>query len=63
MSLDAIAEEILLVRNAREERELTEAAAAPPQPVEPYILSSEVGMMKNVMTVMAEDRPTCACII
>ena len=63
MSLDAIAEEILLMRNAREEREFTEAAAAPPQPVELYIPSSEVGMMKKAMTVMTEDRPTCACII
>ena len=37
------AEEITLARYAREEREFTEAAAAPPQPVELYIPSSEVG--------------------
>ena len=43
MVLGPLAEEILLARYAREEREFTEAAAAPPQPVELYIPSSEAG--------------------
>ena len=41
-SINPIAEEILLARYAREEREFTEAAAAPPLPVELYVPSGEV---------------------
>ena len=40
--LDPIAEEILLAKYAREEREFTETAAAPPRPVVLYIPSVEV---------------------
>ena len=40
--LDPIAEEILLARYAREEREFSEAAAAPPRPVIQYAPSEEV---------------------
>ena len=40
--LDPLAEEILLARYAREEREFTEAAAVPPQLVELYIPSGEL---------------------
>ena len=40
--LDPIAEEILLARYAREEREFTETAAAPPRPVVLDIPSVEV---------------------
>ena len=40
--LDPIAEEILLARYAREEREFTEAAAVPPQLVELYTPSGEL---------------------
>ena len=40
--LDPLAEEILLARYAREEREFTEAAAVPQQPVELYIPSGEL---------------------
>ena len=43
MFLDPIAEEILLARYAREEREFTETAAALPRPVRRYAPSVEVG--------------------
>ena len=40
--LDPIVGEILMARYAREEREFTETAAAPPRPVVLYIPSVEV---------------------
>ena len=49
--LGPLAEEILLARYAREEREFTEAAAVPPQPVVLYIPSGELwGDNKKMIT-------------
>ena len=60
--LDPLGEEILLARYVREEREFTEAAAVPPQPVELYIPSGEL-WGDNKKNENNEVRPTGACII
>ena len=59
--LGPLAEEILLARYAREEREFTEAAAVPPQLVELYIPSGKLwGRVMKKNNHNNEVRPTGA---